>query len=227
MSNGAPPAKKQATKPAVPAGSFMLRRVFRNGDTYTCGICRRGHDSVEEANVCLEGCWQAVLARAPWMPVKRVGKLQYACIYCQRGYSKKMEATMCAENCLPNMTLTSLDGSDLSVKKIARNFVKPKTKPNVNFAFKIGGAGGYDPNADFDALHAAKVDVAKANVTVAAPVADAAPKEAPPVAEKTEKEKRDYVKKFTREGSKYVCANCQKKFFEKVDVEKCFDAHDG
>ena len=229
MSSDVPQSKKQAARPAVPAGSFMLRRVFRNGDTYNCGICRRAHDSVEEANVCLESCWQAVLTRAPWMPVKRAGKQQYACIYCQRGYSKKMEATLCAESCLPNMTLTSLDGRDLSVKKVARNFVKPKTKPTVSFAFKIGGAGGYDPKADFDALHAAEISIIEATVAVTAPVV-APESKAPapaPAPEKGSSDKRDHAKKFSREGSKYVCLTCQKKFFEKVDVEKCFDSHAG
>jgi len=39
--------------------------------------------------------------------------------------------------------------------------------------------------------------------------------------------KDDRVKseKFKREGAKYVCVNCKKKFFGKEEVEKCFDSH--
>ncbi len=228
MSPSNPPVKKLAPKAAVPAGSFMLRRVFRQGESYNCGICRRGHESVDEANECLESCWQAVLKRAPWVPVKRIGKLQYACIYCQRGYPKMVEATLCAENCLASMTVTSLDGRDLSAKKVKRTFAKPDGKPQVNFAFKIGGTNTYDPDADLAEFNAGKVDAAKATVSHAAPeVAPTIknPKPAKEVAEKEPKEKRDLTKKFTREGSKYVCVTCSKKFFEKVEVEKCFDAH--
>jgi hypothetical protein len=31
--------------------------------------------------------------------------------------------------------------------------------------------------------------------------------------------------KFFRDGARYVCRSCQKKFFTRDDVGKCFDAH--
>jgi hypothetical protein len=39
--------------------------------------------------------------------------------------------------------------------------------------------------------------------------------------------KDDRVKseKFKRDGAKYICCNCKKKYFGKEDVEKCFDSH--
>ncbi|MBF0443620.1 MAG: hypothetical protein HQK54_17065 [Oligoflexales bacterium] len=31
--------------------------------------------------------------------------------------------------------------------------------------------------------------------------------------------------KFKRDGAKYVCNKCKKKFFTREEVEKCFDSH--
>jgi hypothetical protein len=229
MTSGGAPKKKLATKHVVPAGSFMLRRVFRQGDSYTCGICRRGHGSVDEANTCLDSCWKLLLHRAPWMPVKRIGKLQFACIYCQRGYGNAAEATACAEHCKSNMTITGLDGTDLTLKKTKRNFAKSTMKPVVNFAFKIGGPNGYDPRGNSRASEEGTVDAAKAVVTEAAPVkeAPAAPTKEEPKKDEKDPSVRDRTKKYIREGSKYVCVNCQKKYFERVEAERCFDAHTG
>ncbi|MFK7872784.1 MAG: hypothetical protein AB8C84_06370 [Oligoflexales bacterium] len=38
-------------------------------------------------------------------------------------------------------------------------------------------------------------------------------------------EKRE--KKFLRDGAKYVCKTCKKKYFSKSEVEACFDSHEG
>ncbi len=32
-------------------------------------------------------------------------------------------------------------------------------------------------------------------------------------------------KKYFRDGAKYVCKVCKKKYFTKVEVEQCFDSH--
>lgn len=39
---------------------------------------------------------------------------------------------------------------------------------------------------------------------------------------KDEKVKSD---KYRRDGAKYVCTKCKKKFFDKNEVEKCYDSH--
>lgn len=32
-------------------------------------------------------------------------------------------------------------------------------------------------------------------------------------------------KKFKRDGARYICLECKKSFFTKVEVEACFDSH--
>jgi hypothetical protein len=46
-----------------------------------------------------------------------------------------------------------------------------------------------------------------------------------PAAEKAAKKPRDNTKKFFRDGARYVCADCQAKYFTKSEVEKCWDSH--
>ena len=46
-----------------------------------------------------------------------------------------------------------------------------------------------------------------------------------PAPEKAAKKPRDNTKKFFRDGARYVCADCQAKYFTKSEVEKCWDSH--
>jgi hypothetical protein len=228
---GGPLKKKKLTGPKpVPVGSFMLRRVFRQGEGYFCGICRQKHASVEEANHCLEACWKTVLHRAPWSPVKRVGKMEFACIYCQRGYATSELATICAEECASRMSIAGLEGRDLSPTRVKRTFAKQDFKIAVNFPFSRPGHP-VDHKIDVPAdTGLASVDEAKADVTKASEEAEAAKKKKKgPSKEDEEKEKvvRDRTKKFERKGSKYECVSCHKLYFEKVEVERCFDSHSG
>jgi hypothetical protein len=234
------PKRKLGAKRPVPVGSFMMRRVFRQENRYYCGICRTFHDSVEAANRCLESCWKAVLTRAPWTTVKRVGKIAFACIYCQRTFPTAQQATTCAEECASRMTITSLDGRDLSPDKIKHVFHKQNTKPTVNFPFKIGGQHPVQevvpepqatsinqvaaPQISLDAAtaKATKTATAKDAATQNTPAKSAQPEPPPP-----DKTPVDPSKKFEREGAKYVCIVCHKKFFERVAAEKCFDGHAG
>ncbi len=39
------------------------------------------------------------------------------------------------------------------------------------------------------------------------------------------KKERITSEKYTRDGAKYVCTRCKKKYFSKDEVEKCYDAH--
>ena len=224
--------KKPLARTPVPVGSFMLRRVFRQGEGYFCGICRQKHTSVDEANRCLETCWKAVLHRAPWSPVKRIGKYEFACIYCQRGYATSQLATICAEECASRMSIASLDGRDLSPVHIKRTFAKQDFKMAGNFPFSR-------PGHPIDR----KVDdpVEPPPDTTDDPTADETPPDAEASANATAEEAakntsqdprknknfRDRGKKFERNGSKYECLVCHKLYYEKVEVERCFDSHSG
>ncbi len=39
------------------------------------------------------------------------------------------------------------------------------------------------------------------------------------------KKERVTSEKYTRDGAKYVCTRCKKKYFSKDEVEKCYDGH--
>lgn len=93
---------------ASPINQLMIRRVFRHGDVYSCGICRAKHQSTESANSCLEHCWHSVLKKAPWVSVKHYGKHPFACKYCQRGYATAELASSCARDCSSKMSIKKL-----------------------------------------------------------------------------------------------------------------------
>ena len=219
--------QKLGAKRPVPVGSFMMRRVFKQENRYYCGICRHFHDNAEDANRCLENCWKLVLKSAPWTPVKRIGKLAYACIYCQRTYATPQLATTCAEDCASHMTITSLDGRDLSPVRTKHVFIQQKIKHTVTFPFKIGG----------QEFHANEPQIEAENFTpVAAPSADLSnqsnqaqptpePEAKAPAKPAAGRSPLDGSKKFEREGAKYVCLVCHKKYFERIEAEKCFDSH--
>ena len=227
MTGGPFMKKKPAGPKPVPVGSFMLRRVFRQGEGYYCGICRQKHDSVDGANHCLDACWKAVLRRAPWSPVRRVGKTEFACIYCQRGYSTANLATTCAEECASRMSIAGLDGRDLSPSRVRRTFARQDFKVAVNFPFSRPGHPVDQRIEAPQATGPGSVDDAKADVTEE----DAAAKNQKTAAgkedDKKEKSIRDRTKKFERKGSKYECVSCRKLYFEKTEVERCFDSHSG
>lgn len=229
---GENPKRKLGAKRPVPVGSFMMRRVFRQENRYYCGICRTFHDNVEEANHCLETCWKAVLTRAPWTTVKRVGKIAFACIYCQRTFPTAQQATLCAEECASRMTITGLDGRDLSPIKVKHVFAKPNVKSTVNFPFKIGGQNHSQHDLvtpiseDLSPIAGSDTKLEASTSTIQTPE-PAAPKAQPAAAAPVEKAPIERSKKYEREGAKYVCLICHKKYFEKVAAEKCFDAHSG
>jgi hypothetical protein len=223
-------------KKAVPAGSFMMRRVFRQGAKYICGICRQSHPVIEDANTCLEDCWEAVLDGPPWTFVKRMGRIECACIYCQRSYPNAMDAIDCAEDCCAKMSISSLDGRDLAPKRKKRTFSKPNFKPQVNFPFKIPGKENALLDARSEAERIAAEEAARANVTVAPSTETDEEKNAKALKLKRSSgkkddaaggPKKDRTKKFDRVGAKYSCLICQKKYFERAEVEKCFDSHTG
>lgn len=220
-------------KKAVPAGSFMMRRVFRQGAKYICGICRIPHNVIEDANSCLEKCWEAVLNGPPWTFVKRMGRIECACIYCQRSYPSAIDAIECAEDCCAKMSISSLDGTDLAPKKTKRTFAKPNFKPQVNFPFKIPGKPNAHLDAKSEAERLAAEEAARAQVTVASGSdaedekngKNAKSKRPNGKEDEAARAKRDRTKKFERVGAKYSCLICQKKYFERAEVEKCFDSH--
>jgi hypothetical protein len=221
-----------AKRPA-PVGSFMLRRVYRQGNRFCCGICRTFHSSIEDANSCLETCWKSVLKRAPWVKIKKVGHTGYACIYCQRIYSTSDLATACAEECASRMTITSFDGTDLNPNRKKHSFTKHDVVPSVNFPFKIGGkkdeSHGSHHQENLNTAPEPTTEPVTNATTAAPPAPEPAPKAqaAASPEESAGKEAKDRTKKFERVGSKYECVICHKRYFERTEVEKCFDAHSG
>lgn len=104
--------------------SFMMRRVFTQGTSFVCGICRKAHASADDANSCLHQCWQTVLKDAPWIGQKRLGKLEFHCIYCQRTYDSAEGAANCAADCSSKMTITSHEAGVTLGPRAKRTFGK-------------------------------------------------------------------------------------------------------
>lgn len=127
----------KAKKP-VPVASFIMRRVYMQGNFYHCGICKKAHRTGEDAQACLRSCWQSLLAKAPWTEVSRFGKTEFHCTFCHRSYATAEQANQCAKDCSEKLSISALDQTGLVVKRVKRVFMKTE-KPQPMFPFKIPG----------------------------------------------------------------------------------------
>lgn len=132
------PTKPPSSARPVPIGNFMMRRVFLQGGKFVCGICRKAYSSAEDANGCLQQCWQKVLHQAPWTAVKRLGKTEFHCIYCQRTFDTQEAAASCAADCAEKMTITSHEAGTILGTRAKRTFgPKPPVKISLKVPYKI------------------------------------------------------------------------------------------
>ena len=129
--------KKSAKPVAINATQLMMRRILKNGDFYTCGICRSNHASQAHALSCLQTCWRLLLERAPWVvDVRSIGKQPFACNYCQRGYPTVEQAHSCAQDCVTKIMKSSSAAISTPNLKVNRPMTKPNTKASIKLAFK-------------------------------------------------------------------------------------------
>lgn len=218
----------------VPQTSTVVRRIFRVGQDFVCGICRVKHKHVEKANKCLEKCWRIIQFGTPFIAFKRLGKIEFACVYCMRAYANVSEAKACAEDCVSHLNLTSMPEQPEQDHKPApkKTTPKPIAKPTP-----IVDLNTQKPRSE-ESIAVKNVATAAPKLVVTKPVeleeiepetisvSSSKKSTEEDEAEKAEKAARDRTVRFERQGSKYVCVKCKSKFFTREDVEACYNAHE-
>jgi hypothetical protein len=212
-----------------------LRRVVRRGDTFICGVCRSCYDDEREALSCIDRCWQETLQLDPVVLARRALKSCYRCRFCARDYNARQAAESCARDCLASRQAKYAREAELSdlggdlpppprrtprarpvfmAQPMARSL--PRSKRPVEDApvpQDDGSLNGDTVNADV------RLKASEPPAIVEAPSTE-------PKAEAPKKPKAtDDSEKFYRDGAQYVCKECSKKHFTRIEVIKCYDEH--
>lgn len=198
MSSSQDPKKSAKPIPIRPS-QLMMRRILKNGDYFTCGICRSNHASHAHAMGCLQTCWRLLLERAPWVvDVRSIGKHPFACTYCQRGYPTVEQAHACAQDCVIKIMKSSSAAISNPNLRVNRPISKPNTKNSIKLAFK--------------------------NLIARRKLADAAV-EARIEREKLEQNPKAASPEPQKQADEYSCENCKKTYATKEKADECLASH--
>ena len=204
----------------------VIRKIFRKGDIFTCGICRSNHNSRVEANHCLNECWFQLRHHYPLIHDKQLGgPLRFKCQFCFRIYDSQNEGLACAQLCMEAHETKHLHEQ-------LTNDLPISTKPRQKFRLiRVNSAGVKNedkPTVEPQVvITAQKAPPQAPSADPAAPaVADAA--EAVPSAAKKPDNRRHisyYEKSWIRDGAKYKCCYCGTLHYTRMEVEPCFNGH--
>lgn len=236
--------------------SVAIRRVLRQGDRFTCGVCRKVYGREADAETCLAQCLHAHLNPSTAIVAEVAGaSKRYRCHFCKRLHDDKERAKQCAAACKAKSQAAIAAEAAVKVAAAPVSQPSPMLMPTAapkkkRATVRVGQDHKYlrdgrklvcrkcnaeHPNLDlviacYDG-HPAKVkgDAAVATPRPAAPARDeststpavaAAPEPAPAAPAPPSDDH-----KFSRDGARYVCRGCKKKFFTRGDVGQCFDSH--
>lgn len=207
-----------------------IRRVVRVSGHFVCGLCRNPYAELRVARGCLEQCWDDVLALDPVLLKKYHGQLEHRCRFCARDYLARDEAERCAEECMGKSNRKAqaeakLGGAEerpLVRQKFSRKMLMKSVVPVTTLKKKLMKnkveTGPVDPVfldappvEDGPAGRSGNNNEPIVDRSVAAGVAPKKPKPS------------DI---FYRDGAKYVCQLCHKKYFTKLEVTDCWEAHE-
>jgi len=219
--------------------------VIRNGLEFICGVCRNSYDNPAQANACLRRCWTAHTA-IPVAPIASktdsTSVSRWRCRACHRDYASMEAAQRCAVDCCSHLKMSfySYATNDPSAL-VAPVFVLPPRRKQTAVAVPSGHSGlkrKSAAQATSDSHAPASANPAS-NATTAPPASEASlattgtesTTASPPAPEATEgaatapRKPKDRTKKFFRDGARYVCNECNAKFFTKNEVEACWEQH--
>lgn len=203
----------------------VIRKIFRKGKVFTCGICRSNYHSRGEANHCLNECWFQLRHHYPLIHEKHHGQpIKYKCQFCYRIYTDQEEALDCAQLCMEaheQKHLSEQLTNDLPIS------VKSRRK------FKLIRVNSSGIKSDGESAEPPLVKIVKPDPSVSTPSVENDVK----VEEKPEKTKEEtakpddrrhisfYEKSWIREGAKYKCCYCGTLHYTRIEVEPCFNGH--
>lgn len=79
----------------------LIRKVFRQGNIYICGLCKADYHDAGSANSCMNQCWFDIHHFYPVVKRKRSAKAWvFRCLFCCRDYTNELGAYNCAQRCV-------------------------------------------------------------------------------------------------------------------------------
>lgn len=212
-----------------------ILKAYRLGNVYTCGLCRSTYGSRDEAQTCLGACLREYLSLEPIVNLKERDEHLYQCRLCRRKYPALLSAEDCSSDCRQKLQRRLAAENQVAAfaplpaaqGRPERNRVPAFLladasiqKPKLPFQAKAGGDGSGGTDA---------AGGGGSNDAALAILADEPKKDAPTQAPEEPQYKKKGVSrdedKFHREGAKYLCNECQKDYFTRVEVIKCYNAH--
>lgn len=211
-----------AAKPGLQQRAGVVKRVVRRNGRFVCGLCRDEHPHEQEAMGCVESCWEEILALTPILPRRRGVAMSYRCRFCARDHGSQGAAGDCAADCRRKQTAafaaaSAVDGEDDMVATPRNLRVRRGSAAPLRLVASAKGV---------KKASAPKVEVEAAAVPAPDPGLDL-PAQSDvvdvPTGEVTKKAKPKNP--FYRDNAKYACTVCNARFFTRLEVTACYEAH--
>ncbi len=210
----------------------MIRRVVRVEGRFVCGLCRSFYDHPNDAHDCLSSCWQETLAMDPVIVKRDRGRLLLRCLFCARDYDNRSAVLRCADECKRAKLRKAMAESKIigdenfqsnrrPLRKLRPVIVqlapvkkKPKISKTENKQEQIA-----------EVVSETSITTADANESpIVGDLTSVPAKDESKNIESAKKKKPSEV--FYRDQAKYVCTVCHEKYFTKLEVSNCYEAHE-
>ncbi len=199
------------------------KRVLRHKNQFVCGACRDTFATHEEAQWCLEKCIQEVFKKEPFLLHRHEGKNYFRCNFCKRDFEDASVALSCAKECKDNF----LDSFHAEKKLLENGF--EAIHPHQGVA--IGNASQIYRKPKVVVQNVQQNTAANNSILqdlIKDPMMEqksSSPSNTGPKMMKKSQLRDPKAEKFHRDGANYICNDCGKDYFTKVEVVKCYDVH--
>ena len=216
----------RARRPHQLGSMPIVRKIFRQHDSYICALCRTSHQSEDQALHCLNRCWGKTLRLPPVVQIKQKAGMAYKCRFCSRIYKGEQEATACAHDCLDSrkqchkndILLYELPAEDIDHHKFTMTVQKVKVQTQQVSRFNLKRFSDEEEKKEDK-----PEDVEQEEASISQEMSEEEENAAP---EDKRRTKDDFPKgAFIRNEAKYECNLCHELYFTKIEVEKCFNDH--
>lgn len=207
-----------------------IRRVVRVSGHFVCGLCRNHYADMRVARGCLEQCWEDVLAMDPVVAKKHHGHQIHRCRFCARDYEARLNAEYCARECKSKM-----NRKQLAEVKLGDIEEQPQTKRKFSRKMLLQSvmplsSGKKKPIKITDPIQEVRVHATVPPMAFERPDRMPVDHTEPVIDQSVSAGNRPKKPKtadiFYRDQAKYVCTVCHAKFFTKLEVTNCWEAHE-